>query len=99
MSTTTVNRFFPIDFEMRMFIKLKNMRIESVKKSADGLCSVKNGNWSCPAGLCTGSVPLRSSDCPGQSAMQRSIFKSLFYLALVEFWNFVKFDRHSVNDR
>ena len=97
MSTTTVNRFFPIDFEMRMFIKLKNMRIENVKKSADGLCSVKNGNWPCPAGFCTGSVPLRSSDCPGQSAMQRSIFKSLFYLALVEFWNFVKFDRHLVN--
>ena len=44
---------------------------------------------------------------PGQSlcghltvlANQRFIFKNLFYLALVEFWNFVKFDRHSVNDR
>ena len=36
---------FSIDFEMRKFIKLDYLRIESIKKSAaDWLCSVKNGN-------------------------------------------------------
>ena len=76
--------------QIQSVLELMKMKLIPKKTSVFGTISaVHKVSYCLLAATCLNSC-LRSSGCAGRSAMQHSIFKKMFYLALVEFWNFVK---------